>query len=229
MAQPALFDDGTGRVCRLKKTLYGLKQAPREWYQELKKSMEKLGFRESEDDGVLWVRQGKEGEVKVFAVSWVDDLLITSSNLHLLNSVKGALLTMFKGRDLGTPTSYLGASIECDREYGTVKVSQAKYIDALAQRFALHNCKLKTIPMPAGTIVYARHDEEQDIKGQVPYQELVGALLYAANVCRPDIACSVSMLARYSSNPSTRNWELLKGVLMYLHTTKHLGLVYYKG
>ena len=57
----------------------------------------------------------------------------------------------------------------------------------------------------------------------------MGALLYAANVCRPDIACSVSMLARYSSNPSSRHWELLKGVLKYLHTTKNLGMVYSKG
>ena len=228
MSQPALFDDGTGRVCRLKKTLYGLKQAPREWYQELKKSMEKLGFRESEDDGGLWVRQGKEGEVKVFAVSWVDDLLITSSNLKLLNSVKGALLSMFKGRDLGVPTSYLGASIEYDRVHGTVKVSQSKYIDALAQRFDMQSCRPKTTPLPSGTIVDSRHEEEQDVKGEVPYQELVGALLYAANVCRPDIACSVSMLARYSSNPSNRHWELLKGVLKYLYTTKELGIVYSK-
>ncbi|CAI7822247.1 unnamed protein product [Closterium sp. NIES-54] len=32
MAQPEGFDDGSGRVLRLKKALYGLKQAPRQWY-----------------------------------------------------------------------------------------------------------------------------------------------------------------------------------------------------
>ncbi|CAI7778162.1 unnamed protein product [Closterium sp. NIES-53] len=31
MAQPERFDDGSGRVLRLKKALYGLKQAPRQW------------------------------------------------------------------------------------------------------------------------------------------------------------------------------------------------------
>ncbi|CAI7866109.1 unnamed protein product [Closterium sp. NIES-53] len=31
MAQPEGFDDGSGRVWKLKKALYGLKQAPRQW------------------------------------------------------------------------------------------------------------------------------------------------------------------------------------------------------
>lgn len=31
MDQPAGFDDGSGRVCRLLKGIYGLKQAPRQW------------------------------------------------------------------------------------------------------------------------------------------------------------------------------------------------------
>ena len=31
LEQPEGFDDGSGRVCRLKRSLYGLKQAPRCW------------------------------------------------------------------------------------------------------------------------------------------------------------------------------------------------------
>ncbi|CAI7801361.1 unnamed protein product [Closterium sp. NIES-53] len=36
MAQPEGFDDGSGRVWKLKKALYGLKQAPRLWYLKLR-------------------------------------------------------------------------------------------------------------------------------------------------------------------------------------------------
>ncbi|CAI7857256.1 unnamed protein product [Closterium sp. NIES-53] len=36
MAQPEGFDDGSGRVLKLKKALYGLKQAPRQWYLKCK-------------------------------------------------------------------------------------------------------------------------------------------------------------------------------------------------
>jgi len=31
LEQPEGFDNGSGRVCRLKRSLYGLKQAPRCW------------------------------------------------------------------------------------------------------------------------------------------------------------------------------------------------------
>ncbi|CAI5536344.1 unnamed protein product [Closterium sp. Naga37s-1] len=50
MAQPEGFDDGSGRVLRLKKALYGLKQAPRQWYLKLRGVLEKIGFTPSSAD-----------------------------------------------------------------------------------------------------------------------------------------------------------------------------------
>ncbi|CAI7895086.1 unnamed protein product [Closterium sp. NIES-54] len=43
MAQPEGFDDGSGRVLKLKKALYGLKQAPRQWYLKLREVLEEIG------------------------------------------------------------------------------------------------------------------------------------------------------------------------------------------
>ena len=36
---------------------------------------------------------------------------------------------------------------------------------------------------------------------QVPYRQLVGALMYLAVATRPDIAYTVGVLGRFSSNP----------------------------
>ncbi|GJP31280.1 hypothetical protein CLOM_g10627 [Closterium sp. NIES-68] len=39
MEQPEGYNDGSGRVWKLKKALYGLKQAPRQWYIKLREPL----------------------------------------------------------------------------------------------------------------------------------------------------------------------------------------------
>ncbi|CAI7730706.1 unnamed protein product [Closterium sp. NIES-54] len=55
MAQPEGFDDGSGRVLRLKKALYGLKQAPRQWYLKVRGVLEEIGFTPSSADHSLFM------------------------------------------------------------------------------------------------------------------------------------------------------------------------------
>ncbi|OWZ02767.1 Gag-pol Polyprotein [Phytophthora megakarya] len=44
MEQPEGYEDGTDRVCRLRKSLYGLKQASKVWNGTLHKILVKIGF-----------------------------------------------------------------------------------------------------------------------------------------------------------------------------------------
>ena len=229
MKQPALFDDGSGRVCKLHKSLYGLKQAPREWYNKLKECLQELGFTPSMDDQALWTRHGKNGQPNVYGVSWVDNLLLVCKDQKVLEVVKKAILTKFKGRDLGTPSSYLNARLHHDMDKGTLLLCQDKLIAELGAKYGINPTKKKGTPIAAGAVVEGRREEEEDVKGQVPYAELVGALLYVANVSRPDIACATSIVARYTSSPAQRHWVLVKGILQYLVNTKHLGLCYKRG
>ncbi|CAI7784268.1 unnamed protein product [Closterium sp. NIES-53] len=57
MTQPPGYEDGTGRVCKLKKSIYGLKQAPRCWYQKLAAVLEEMGFRTSSYDESLFLEK----------------------------------------------------------------------------------------------------------------------------------------------------------------------------
>ncbi|GJP73060.1 hypothetical protein CLOP_g3813 [Closterium sp. NIES-67] len=52
MKQPEGLDDGSGRVCRLKKAIYGLKQAPRAWYHKLEEALLAGGFKK-----MVWLRR----------------------------------------------------------------------------------------------------------------------------------------------------------------------------
>ncbi|CAI7916307.1 unnamed protein product [Closterium sp. NIES-54] len=73
MAQPEGFDDGSGRVWKLKKALYGLKQAPRQWYLKLREVLEDIGFTPSSADHSLFMLG--EGEQRIFMVVYVDEIL----------------------------------------------------------------------------------------------------------------------------------------------------------
>ena len=50
----------------------------------------------------------------------------------------------------------------------------------------------------------------------VPYAQLVGALMYLAIATRPDIAHSVGLLARFSSDPGVAHWKALKHLCRYV-------------
>ncbi|CAI7797212.1 unnamed protein product [Closterium sp. NIES-54] len=85
MVQPEGFDDGSGRVLRLKKALYGLKQAPRQWYLKLRGVLEEIGFTPSTADHSLFMLG--EGEQRSFMVVYVDDILIFSPSSDLVKEV----------------------------------------------------------------------------------------------------------------------------------------------
>lgn len=60
------------------------------------------------------------------------------------------------------------------------------------------------------------------------YKELVGALLWVARMDRPDIQAAVSILCRFTANPSKRHLKALRGVLAYLSGTKDYGTCFTK-
>ncbi|CAI7752447.1 unnamed protein product [Closterium sp. NIES-54] len=133
MAQPEGFDDGSGRVLRLKKTLYGLKQAPRQWYLKLREVLEEIGFTPSTADHSLFMLG--EGEQRSFMVVYVDEILIFSPSSDLVKEVVLKLQDEFKCKALGDVSFYLGLHIERDVEKRCMRVHQQKYLEALAATF----------------------------------------------------------------------------------------------
>ncbi|CAI7911184.1 unnamed protein product [Closterium sp. NIES-54] len=130
MAQPEGFDDGSGRVLRLKKALYGLKLAPRQWSLKLRGVLEEISFTPSTADHSLFMLG--EGEQRSFMVVYVDDILIFSPSSDLVNEVMLTLQDKFKCKALGDVSFYLGLHIERDVEKWCMRVHQRKYLEALA-------------------------------------------------------------------------------------------------
>ena len=60
---------------------------------------------------------------------------------------------------------------------------------------------------------------------KVLYHKAIGSLNYCAVATHPDIAFSVSLLARYMENPAQTHWEAVKQTFCYLLGTKNWRLV----
>jgi hypothetical protein len=102
---------------------------------------------------------------------------------------------------------YLGIKVIHQREAGVLRITQKAYIERttakVASREGIERRKLVTPmieePNQASEAFQASRAAIRD------YQSAVGSIMYAANVSRPDISYSLSVLARFLTNPDERH------------------------
>ncbi|CAM9550379.1 unnamed protein product [Discosporangium mesarthrocarpum] len=88
-------------------------------------------------------------------------------------------------------------------------------------------CSSSPTPAAANAKFLPRQDGEG--AGNGTFRELICALLWVANMTRPDISNRVRSLARYSQDPSEEHWKGAVRVLQYLHGSREQGIVYEQG
>ncbi|CAI7818577.1 unnamed protein product [Closterium sp. NIES-54] len=158
MLQPEGLDDGSGRVCRLKKAIYGLKQAPRAWYHKLEKTLLAGGFKKSECDHSLFLLQEKEQFLMLLV--YVDDILLFSKSSAMIEHVEEMLEMQFKCSKMGDVKYYLGMHVERDLDKGLLKLHQRKYCEGLAEKYGLQDGGKPATPLPLRFTVEPCADEE---------------------------------------------------------------------
>ncbi|CAI7829658.1 unnamed protein product [Closterium sp. NIES-54] len=194
------YDDGSGRVLRLKKALYGLKQAPRQWYLKLRGVLEEIGFTPSSADHSLFMLG--EGEQRSFMVVYVDEILIFSPSSDLVKEVMLKLKDKFKCKALGDVSFYLGLHIERDVEKRCMRVHQRKYLEALAAIFGQSEGHVAT-PFPSGfKCVKGPEEESVGEEERRRFHSLVGSLMYAAVNTRPDVAAGMRVAKYLGQTPT---------------------------
>ncbi|CAI7843644.1 unnamed protein product [Closterium sp. NIES-53] len=137
MLQPEGLDDGSGRVCRLKKAIYGLKQAPRAWYHKLEETLLAGGFKKSECDHSLFLLQEKAQFLMLLV--YVDDILLFSESAAMIERVEEMLEMQVKCSKMGDVKYYLGMHVERDLDKGVLRLHQRKYSEGLAEKYGLQD------------------------------------------------------------------------------------------
>jgi hypothetical protein len=176
--------------CHMRKSIYGLKQASRQWYLKFDETIRSFGFKENEEHNCIYAkfRNGKF----IFLILYVDDILLTSSDVSLLLETKRFLSSIFDMKDLGEASFILGIEIHRDRRKEVLGLSHKTYLEKVLKKFSMHACNPTPAPIikgdKYGSFQSSRNQYEIDQMKSVSYASAVGSLMYAQVCTRPDLA-----------------------------------------
>ena len=224
MAQPPGFSDSTHPhlVCKLHKSLYGLKQAPRAWNDRFTAFLPSLGFASTYSDSSLFVKNVEAGIIILLV--YVDDIIVTGSNIVEIQAVIQSLASEFEIKDLGKLHFFLGVQVSYSSD--GLDLSQSKYVNDLlikTDMLAAKSCVTPCLP-------YQRllKDDGMPFDDPTLYRSIVGALQYLT-FTRPDIAFSVHQVCQFMQKPMQIHFVAVKRILRYLKGTLQSGIHYTKG
>ncbi|XP_075106901.1 uncharacterized protein LOC142179908 [Nicotiana tabacum] len=185
-------------------------------------------YKKSHYDYYLFTKR-KERELVIILV-YVDDLLVTSSHLALIQQVRKDLQNKFKMKNLGELKYFLG--IEFSRPEKGIHMCQRKYGLELVSEIGLAGAK------PAGTPLEFNHKltsiefdravnnkedaDDQQLEDKGGYQRIVGRLLYLT-MTRPDISFVVQVLSQHMHEPKQSHLEAAMRVIRYIKNVPRLG------
>ena len=215
-------------------SLEGLKQSGHLFQTDAYAQVRKQGGKPSETDPNVWfIGEGKE---RITIGMWVDDMLILTpkGRRDLADKFWNEFRKRFNCKDLVVPAKFVGLEIQRNRAARTITLRQSTYIDGMFDKY-MSGDHTKVRKLPVGRdeallkafmeIKPAEDDEAAGVLAK-EYMGLIGSLLYAAGMTRPDIAFYVSFLAKMMQKPSEEALEAARGILGYLKHTRDLGITY---
>eukprot|EP00798_Chlamydomonas_sp_ICE-L_P022874 gene22874-biopygen31504 len=215
------------RVCRMWKCLYGLKQASRQWYLKVKEDMMSIGCKEVDVDQGLFILPGQSNRHLIWVLLCVYDFLLLSFNKEVLQKYKTAIMALYKTRDLGEPSVFVGYEITRNRAAGTLHICQSRFIKQILKS---HNMLIEPgstrFPIPLQPDALLPYHEKGTPETGLPLAQIVGSLNHLAVNTRPDISQAVNRLARRSAHPLHDHMEAATGILKYLASTLDRGITY---
>jgi hypothetical protein len=213
---------GNYLIVNLDKALYGCVESAKLWYDDLKQTLDKIGYKVNKIDECVF-NKGVGDEQCTIALH-VDDMIITSKN----NKHRKELIEALKGRYTegvtvheGPIVSYLGMTFDWSTK-DEVKISQEGYINDLLGSCGVDG-ESKT---PASNELFEIDDKSNKLdKEQADwFHRQVAKLLYLAKRTKPECLTAVAFLATRVTKSTEEDKHKLSRLLKYVRSSKNIGI-----
>ena len=221
------FPDGVTvegcQFAKLLKSLYGLHQAGHDWHEMSDRIIKSFDSRivQSKTDPCLYFIFTEQ--LKFFMSVHVDDYTIVCNSHEYYTSLMNHFKKTVEVEEQGTPSIILQMGIEWNPNKDSVSFSQKRQIIKLFNKYANNTQKRYDTPMEAELKLYPG---DKDNLPDVPYREVVGALLFIARMSRPDILYAVNVLSRMNNCYTQEHYKYVLRVVIYLYHTADIKLTY---
>jgi len=231
------------------RALQGHPEAARLWEHHITTILHELGFRNTTHEKNIYV--GTFCGEKVLLVRQVDDFAMgckaESTARHVYDLV-GTKLTLHNESEapfefLGLVDSFDGYDVLQTKHY--IRLSAESYIRRLLKAHGWENPSPREEsrkPKPplhesdlAGMFNLAAGPKENTPEHKAlaqhmgyGYRSVLGEILFAYVLCRPDIGYAVTTLAKFSTAPNELHYKALKHLAIYLRQTQDWGIYYWR-
>ncbi|GFH50753.1 hypothetical protein CTEN210_07229 [Chaetoceros tenuissimus] len=210
-------------VLRLNRSCYGLRQSPKNFFNHLKKNLERSGLKQSVFDPCLFISD------EVICVCYVDDCLFWAKDRAMIDAVIDKIKEKMTLEVEDSVDGFLGIKVERKpNEDGVeeIHLTQAGLINRVIVALGLDSESSHGTKIPAEANKPLPKDSEGDPYYQgFNYPSVVGMMMYLCNNSRPDIAFAVHQCARHSFRPTRLHAQYLIKIGRYLIRTRDKGLI----
>ena len=212
-------------VLKLNKSLYGLKQASHNWYEKLKKALIDRGFRPSQIDPCIFMKDG------MIMLVYVDDCIIISDSIARIDVLIHSLMNgpeKFVLTDEGTLDKFLGINIS-KLDDGRYEFTQPFLIDRIIKfintEYPTELTGRESLT-PVGKPLLHKDLEGKPRKYKWNFRTAVGMIGYLQQSTRPEISMASHQCARFVNQPMRSHERAIIRIVRYLNNTKDKGIIF---
>ena len=211
------FGDEVPVLLRIRRAIYGARQSALAWSDKLAETLEKMSLARSKIDPCVWF------STEIALGIFVDDIVISYANEAALNRVVQKLVEEYKIATDDDAAMFVGLIIE--KHARGIHLNQKVFLQDLLDRVHASEIAPQRTPMNAGVQLSRLDEPALDNAGHRSYRSIVGSLMFAATMTRPDLSFAVGMLARHMHAPGNEHRRALFRVLAYVKSTLDYGIV----